>query len=53
MFTPMLFTAMLMSTRIEQPQSAATSITTAQNADVVPPEGVTSGSVAPFIDPPE
>src|SRR6266496_1704007 len=49
----MLFTAMLMSTRIEQPQSAATSITIAQNADVVPPEGVTSGSVAPFIDPPE
>src|SRR5260370_5281265 len=49
----LLFTAMLMSTRIEQPQFAAISTTTAQNADVVPPEGVTSGSLAPFIDPPE
>jgi DHA1 family tetracycline resistance protein-like MFS transporter len=49
----LLFTAMLMSTRIEQPQFAATSTTTPKSADVVPLEGVTSGSVAPFIDPPE
>jgi hypothetical protein len=49
----LLFTAMLMSTRIEQPQFAATSTTTPKSADVVPLEGVTSGSVAPLIDPPE
>ncbi len=49
----LLFTAMLMSTRIEQPQFAPTSTTTPKSADVVPPEGVTSGSVAPFVGPPE
>jgi hypothetical protein len=42
----------LMATRVEQPQFAATSTTTPQDVDVVRPEGVTSGSVAPFIDPP-
>src|SRR5437762_896786 len=49
----MLFTAMLMSTRIKQPEFATRSTTTPKSADVVPPEGVTSGSVAPFVDPPE
>src|SRR5256884_2227108 len=48
----LLFTAMLMATRIKQPQFAPTSTTTPQIPDVVPPEGVTSGS-APLIDPKE
>ncbi|PYK89781.1 MAG: tetracycline resistance MFS efflux pump [Verrucomicrobia bacterium] len=49
----LLFSAMLMATRIKQPQFAPTSTTTPQIPDVVPPEGVTSGSVAPLIDPKE
>jgi len=44
---------MLMATRVEQPEFATRSTTTPKSADVVPPEGVTSGSVAPFVDPPE
>src|SRR6184192_3318784 len=51
--TGLLFSAMLMATRIKQPQFAPTSTTTPQIPDVVPPEGVTSGSVAPLIDPKE
>jgi len=41
----------LMATRIKQPQFAPTPIT--EVPDVVPPEGVTSGAVAPLIDPKE
>src|SRR5438094_7519168 len=41
----LLFTAMLMATRIKQPRFAPTSIT--EVPDVVPPEAVTSGAVAP------
>jgi len=44
---------MLMATRVQQPEFAARSTTTPRSTDVVRPEGVTSGSVAPFIDPPE
>jgi DHA1 family tetracycline resistance protein-like MFS transporter len=43
----LLFTAMLLATRVEQPQFAAKSTTPSEVPDVVPPEGVTSGSVAP------
>src|ERR1700730_1602136 len=46
----LLFTAMLMATRVEQPQFAPASTTTPPDAGVVPPEGVTSGTVAPMID---
>src|SRR2546427_3892224 len=49
----LLFSAMLMATRIKQPQFAPTSTTTPQIPDVAPPEGVTSGAVAPLIDPKE
>jgi DHA1 family tetracycline resistance protein-like MFS transporter len=44
----LLFTAMLMATRIKQPQFAPTPIT--EVPDVVPPDGVTSGAVGPLID---
>jgi len=50
----LLFTAMLMSTRIRQQQtrSATTTLTNAADIpDFVPPEGVTSGLIAP--EPPE
>src|SRR5436190_538609 len=43
----LLFAAMLLATRVEQPQFAAKSTTPSEVPDVVPPEGVTSGSVAP------
>jgi DHA1 family tetracycline resistance protein-like MFS transporter len=46
----LLFTAMLMATRIEQPQFASAPTTAPPDAGVVPPEGVTSGTVAPMID---
>jgi len=47
----LLFTAMLMATRIKQPQFPATSTAPSEIPDVVPPEGVNSGSVAP--EPPQ
>ena len=47
----LLFSAMLLATRLEQPQYGATS--TSEIPDVVPPEGVTSGTVAPMTDPQE
>jgi MFS family permease len=43
----LLFTAMLLATRVEQPQFGPKSTTPSEVPDVVPPEGVTSGSVAP------
>src|SRR3989440_2783606 len=43
----LLFTAMLMATRVKQPRFAATSTSPSEIPDVVPPEGVTSGTVAP------
>jgi DHA1 family tetracycline resistance protein-like MFS transporter len=46
----LLFTAMLMATRVEQPQIGATS--TSEIPAVVPPEGVASGIVAPLVEPP-
>ncbi|HEX4696244.1 MAG TPA: TCR/Tet family MFS transporter [Candidatus Udaeobacter sp.] len=47
----LLFTAAIMATRIQQPRFAAPSAT--EISDVVPPEGVTSGTVAPMMDSPE
>lgn len=44
----LLFSAMLLATRLEQPQIAATS-----TADIVPPDSITSGTVGPVVDPPE
>ena len=41
----------LLATRLEQPQYGATS--TSEIPDLVPPEGVTSGTVAPIVDPQE
>jgi len=44
----LLFTAAIMATRVEQPRFADQSPTAVP--DVVPPEGVTSGTVAPILD---
>jgi len=46
----LLFTAMLMATRIRQPSFAAPPSRPA-GAGAVPPQGVTSGTVAPMVDP--
>jgi DHA1 family tetracycline resistance protein-like MFS transporter len=47
----LLFTAMLMATGIKQPDfSAAKSALPDRVPDIVPPEGVTSGNVAPLPD---
>src|SRR5438552_4455702 len=45
----LLFTAMLLATRVEQPQFDEPGAP----SKVVPPKGTTSGTVAPLIDPPE
>ncbi len=44
----LLFTAAIMATRVQQPQFAEQPTTGIP--DVVPPEGVTSGTVAPMLD---
>jgi MFS transporter, DHA1 family, tetracycline resistance protein len=49
----LLFTAMFMATRLKQPQFTAASTVSHDVPDVVPPEGVTSGTVAPMIEPKE
>lgn len=49
----LLFIAMLMATRIKQPQFAVRSTIPSKTPDVVPPDGVTSGAVVPIIDPKE
>jgi DHA1 family tetracycline resistance protein-like MFS transporter len=47
----LLFTAMLMATGIKQPDfSAARSATAPSVPGVIPPEGVTSGNIAPLSD---
>src|SRR5213595_1897741 len=51
--TALLFTAMFMATRIKQPQFTATSTVSPDVPDVEPPKGVTSGTVAPMIEPKE
>jgi DHA1 family tetracycline resistance protein-like MFS transporter len=47
----LLFTAMLMATRVEQPEMGPTPTTAIP--DIGTPEGMASGSVAPIIDPKE
>ncbi len=47
----LLFTAMLLATRLEQPEIASGSTSVADIPDFVPPEGVGSGLVAP--EPPQ
>jgi DHA1 family tetracycline resistance protein-like MFS transporter len=44
----LLFTAMLMATRVEQPQISQTS--TDAVPDVVPPESIPSAAIAPILD---
>lgn len=46
----LLFTAMLMATRIEQPQIGSSYPTPTRAQDVVPPSGVPAGGAAPIID---
>jgi DHA1 family tetracycline resistance protein-like MFS transporter len=48
----LLFTAMLMATGIKQPDFSAAKSATAPSPtpDIVPPEGITSGNVAPPTD---
>jgi MFS transporter, DHA1 family, tetracycline resistance protein len=50
----LLFTAMLMATRIKQPEFApAPSAPVPATTETIAPEGVTAGMVAPLIDPEE
>jgi hypothetical protein len=44
----LLFTAMIMATRVEQPELPPTS--TGPIPDVVPPESIPSGPIAPLVD---
>ena len=46
----LLFTAMLMSTRIKQDAPAARSRPSPPPPDVVPPESIPSGPIAPIMD---
>ncbi len=46
----MLFGAMLMATRVEQPKFTARSTTPPEAAEVAPPETIASGPVAPMVD---
>jgi DHA1 family tetracycline resistance protein-like MFS transporter len=45
----LLFTAMLLATRVEQPEFGAKTTTDAP----LPAEGITSGTLAPLVDPEE
>jgi DHA1 family tetracycline resistance protein-like MFS transporter len=47
----LLFTAMLMATRVEQPRIHA--VSTDPIPDVVPPESIPSAAIAPIVDPQE
>jgi DHA1 family tetracycline resistance protein-like MFS transporter len=49
----LLFTAMLMSTRIEQPAFGATSTSSPATPGVVTPEAIPSGTLAPLVRPEE
>ena len=49
----LLFTAMLLATRVEQPQFDQPSNKPIQPSEPVPPEGITSSTVGPLIDPPK
>ena len=49
----LLFTAMLLATRVEQPQFEEPSEKLIDPVETIPTEGIGSASVAPLIDPPE
>ncbi len=49
----LLFTAMLLATRVEQPQFGQPSEKPVEPSEAVPPGGIASGAVAPLVDPPE
>ena len=49
----MLFSAMLMATRIKQPDFTARSTSTPEPAELAPPETISSGPVAPLVEPEE
>jgi hypothetical protein len=44
----LLFTAMLMATRVEQPEIQP--VSTGPIPDVVPPESIPSAAIAPIVD---
>ncbi len=49
----LLFTAMLLATRVEQPQFGQPSDKVTEPGEAVPPGGISPGAVAPAIDPAE
>jgi DHA1 family tetracycline resistance protein-like MFS transporter len=49
----LLFTAMLLATRVEQPQFDQAKPTPSGIDKTMPPEGIAASTVAPLIDPPE
>jgi len=49
----LLFTAMLLATRVEQPEFGETSEKPIEPSEVVPMDEIGSASVAPIVDPPE
>src|SRR5437667_670648 len=49
----LLFTAMIMATRLEQPQFDQPSRQLIEPSETMPPEGIASSTVGPLIDPPE
>src|SRR5438477_555394 len=49
----LLFTAMLLATRVEQPQFGQPSEKPVEPSEAVPPGGIASGAVAPIADPAE
>ncbi len=49
----LLFTAMLLATRVEQPQFGQPTEKPIEPSEAIPPGGIASGAVAPLVDPPE
>jgi len=49
----LLFTAMLLATRVEQPQFGQPSDQPIEPSETMSPEGIPSGTVGPLIDPSE
>jgi len=49
----LLFTAMLLATRVEQPQFGQPSDQPIEPSETMSPEGIASSTVGPLIDPPK
>jgi DHA1 family tetracycline resistance protein-like MFS transporter len=49
----LLFTAMLLATRVEQPQFDQAKPTSSGIDKTMPPKGIAASTVAPLIDPPQ